>query len=214
MTIRTDPSDMPPGDRWFFDRIAPIYDMVMPAVRGEALRAGFAVANGPINRVVDLGGGTGRASKAITADEQVVIDASSGMLQGVPADIDRVLGSGTDLPLEDGVADAVVLVDALHHFPQHHRVLTEVFRVLRAGGVLVIRDFNRSTIRGRLLEFGEHLIRMESTFRTPSELIAELGTIGFDPDIIGSGFTSTVVGYKPGRPWGGRPNDRECERPG
>lgn len=188
------------GDRWFFDRIHPLYDLVMPAASGPALEAGLALADGDIGRVLDLGGGTGRASRALNAPERIVVDLSAGMLERVSPPIKRVLGSATELPVANGVVDAVIVVDALHHFPDHERVLTEGLRVLRPGGVLVIRDFNPATIRGRLLAAGEHAIRMKSTFHTPAELIRRLEATGFTPEFIEGGFSYTVVGQKPGGP--------------
>lgn len=188
---------MAPGDRWFFDRVHPLYDLVMPAASGSELRAGLDYADGRIDRLIDLGGGTGRASRAITGADPLVVDLSPGMLQRVPADIGRLLGSATELPLADGVVDAAIVVDALHHFPEHDRVFAEVFRVLRAGGVVVVRDFNPGTVRGRILAFGEHAIRMESTFRTPDELLRLFERCGFTADCIEGGFSYTVVGRKP-----------------
>lgn len=191
---------MASGDRWFFDRIHPVYDLVMPPVRSGPLRRGLALADGPVERVLDVGGGTGRAAKALDVPDRVVVDATRSMLKRVPTGIGRLLASATDLPVADGAADAVIVVDAFHHLPEHDRVLAEAFRVLRPGGVLVVRDFNRATLRGRLLEFGEHVIRMESTFLTAAELAGRLDAAGFEVERLGEGFTYTVTGRKPGRP--------------
>ncbi|MFB6361621.1 MAG: class I SAM-dependent methyltransferase [Halobacteriales archaeon] len=188
---------MAPGDRWFFDRIHPLYDQFMPAASSEPLGAGLAFADGSTDRVLDLGGGTGRASRAVDRPNRFVVDLSRGMLQRVSPEIGPVLGSATELPVADGVVDAVIVVDALHHFPDHDRVLSEVFRVLRPGGVLVIRDFNPGTVRGRLLALGEHAIGMESTFQTPAALLHRLDRCGFTADFIEGGFGFTVVGRKP-----------------
>ncbi len=191
---------MAPGDRWFFELVNPVYDLVMPSARAEPLQKGLRLAEGPIERVLDVGGGTGRAAKALDAPERVVLDASPGMLRRVPAPIGRLLGSATDLPVADGGADAIVIVDALHHLPEHDRVLREAHRALRPGGVLVIRDFNRATLRGRLVEVGEHAIGMESTFLTAEGCAARLEAAGFEAERLGGGFTYTVAGRKPGRP--------------
>ncbi|OYR45633.1 methyltransferase type 11, partial [Halorubrum sp. Ea8] len=48
------------GDVRFFDRVAPLYDRVMPPANGEALAAGLAHATRPIDRLLDVGGGSGR----------------------------------------------------------------------------------------------------------------------------------------------------------
>lgn len=191
---------MAPGDRWFFDLVHPVYDLVMPPARSEPLRRGLALADGPVERVLDVGGGTGRAAKALDAPDRVVVDAARGMLERVPPGLGRLLASATDLPVADGTADAVVVVDAFHHLPEHDRVLAEAYRALRPGGVLVVRDFNPATLRGRLLAFGEHAIRMESTFLTATELAERLDAAGFTAERLGGGFTYTVAGRKPGRP--------------
>lgn len=191
---------MAPGDRWFFDLIHPVYDLVMPPADSEPLRRGLALAEGPIERVLDVGGGTGRAAKALDAPERIVVDATRGMLERVAPGIDRLLASATDLPVADGASDAVVVVDAFHHLPEHDRVLAEAYRALRPGGVIVVRDFDPSTLGGRLLAVAEHAIRMESTFLTPAELTERLDAAGFAVERLGEGVTYTVAGRKPGRP--------------
>lgn len=190
---------MAPGDRWFFRRVARLYDLVMPRADADGLREGLALADGPVGRVLDVGGGTGRAARAIDAPERIVLDATPEMLRRVPPDIGAVLASATDLPVTDGSVDAVVIVDALHHLPRHHRVLAEAHRALRPGGVLVVAEFNRATLRGRLLEAAEHAIGMASTFRTADALRDRVTAAGFvGASVLDGGFSCTVAGRKPG----------------
>ena len=192
---------MAPGDRWFFDRVARAYDLVMPAASERAIADGLALAEGPVERVVDVGGGTGRAARAVDAPHRVVVDATPAMLRRVPAGVGRVLASATDLPVADGSVDAVLIVDALHHLPAHHRVLAQAYGALRPGGVLVVREFNRATLRGRLLEAAEHAIRLESTFLTAEGLRDRVSAAGFrGASVLEGGFACTVAGRKPGRP--------------
>lgn len=191
---------MTPGDRWFFDRVAPVYDVLLPAAPAGPLRNALAQAHGPVRRILDVGGGTGRAAREVPVPERTVVDASPGMLAKVPAEVNRVLASATDLPVADGAVDAVVMVDALHHFPDHTSVHAESYRVLRPGGVLVIRDFDRSTVRGRLLEAAEHAIRMESTFRSATEIRDQITAADFESTVLDRGFACTVLGRKPGGP--------------
>jgi len=68
------------GDVRFFDRIAPLYDRVMPPADGETLAAGLDHATRPIDRLLDIGGGSGRAAAALTGPDITVVDASLGML--------------------------------------------------------------------------------------------------------------------------------------
>lgn len=186
------------GDRWFFDRVARVYDLVMPPADADALAEGLALAERPIERLLDVGGGTGRAARAIDVPDRIVVDATPGMLRRVPTSIAPVLGSATSLPVAAGSVDAVVIVDALHHLPAHDRVLAEAYRVLRPGGALVVREFNRATLRGRLLELGEHAIRMKSTFRSADNLRHRVDGAGFEAaTVIHGGFSCTVAGRKP-----------------
>lgn len=191
---------MPSGDRWFFHRVARVYDRLMPPAAPGPLRDGLALADGSVERVLDVGGGTGRAVQAVDASDRVVVDATPAMLRRVPPALGRVLGSAPALPVADNAVDAVLIVDALHHLPTPDRVLREAYRVLRPGGVLVVREFDRGTVRGRLLELAEHAIRMDSAFLTAGGLSDRLAAAGFEARVLDDGFSCTVVGRKPGGP--------------
>ncbi|MDX1745845.1 MAG: methyltransferase type 11, partial [Halobacteriales archaeon] len=58
----------------FFERFAPVYKLVMPRASRHDIEAGLAVAERPVDRVVDVGGGTGRAVREVDARERVVLD--------------------------------------------------------------------------------------------------------------------------------------------
>lgn len=191
---------MTEGDLWFFDRFARPYAWFMPKAALEPLEHGLAAARRPIERVVDLAGGQGRGAAMIEAPDRLVIDAAGGMVRRVPAGIGAVQGDARAVPLRDETADAVLIVDALHHLPAPEVVLDEVLRVLRPGGVVVVREFDRGTLRGRLVEAIEHLVGFESTFFTADELATRLDAAGFDARVTDLGFTCTVVGTKPGSP--------------
>jgi len=189
---------MAPGDLWFFDRIAPIYDLVVPRAGANTLAAALERAERPVERVLDVGGGTGRAARALDAPERVIIDASPGMLARAPPGIGRVRGDARRLPVRDASVDAVVIVDAYHHLPGRRAVLREVVRVLAPGGILVVQEFDPSTLRGRLLAAGERLIGMDSRFDPPGDLVAALSEAGLDATVVEPGFAYTVAGTKPG----------------
>jgi len=185
-------------DVWFFERIAPAYDFFMPGATGATLAEGVGRAEGEVDRLLDVGGGTGRAARVIDAPRRIVLDASGRMLQRVPDDIDAVQGDARDLPVRDGSVDAVLIVDAYHHLPDPERVLAASARALRPGGVLVIQEFDPSTLRGRLLAAGEHLLRLDSHFHAPGELIEDLRAAGLAASVVEPGFAYTVAGTKPG----------------
>lgn len=186
-------------DVGYFDRLAPVYDLFMPAADREDVEAGFAVADRPIQRVLDVGGGTGRVARALTQDA-VVVDASAPMLAKARDDgLPVVRGDAGDLPFPDESVDAIAIADALHHFPDVEAALADCARVLRPGGVLVVREFDPETVRGRLLVAAEHLVRFHSEFFSPSELAERMQAAGLRPQIVDTGFGYTVAGAKPGR---------------
>jgi SAM-dependent methyltransferase len=50
---------------------------------------------------------------------------------------------GHVLPLEDGSCDRIVMNDAFHHVPNQRELLTEMYRVLRSGGVVAMSEPGR-----------------------------------------------------------------------
>lgn len=183
----------------YFDRFAPVYDLFMPAADREDVEAGFAVADRPIQRVLDVGGGTGRVARALTQDA-VVVDASAPMLARARNDGRPVVrGDAGELPFPGESVDAIVVADALHHFPDVDAALADCARALRPGGVLVVREFDPGTIRGRLLVAAEHLVRFHSQFYRPERLAERMQAVGLQAHVVDTGFGYTVAGVKPGQ---------------
>lgn len=177
-----------------FDMFAPVYDLFMPSADRVALRTGLACADREVGRIVEVGGGSGRAAREVDA---AVLDPARGMLERARGrGLETVQGTADELPLADGSVDAVLVVDALHHFPDHDRCLAEAARVLAPGGVLVVREFDRATRRGRLTAVGERLFGFDSRFYTAAELEAAIDAAGLDARPVEYGFEMTVVGVK------------------
>lgn len=190
-----------PGDVGFFDRITPLYEFVMPATDPAPIRRGFDVADRPIERLIDLGGGTGRAAQALDGprdpEERIVVDVSRGMLRRArEAGLPTVAGDGRNLPLRTASVDAVLVVDAFHHMRDRDAVLRECKRVLAPGGVLVVRDFDPGTIRGRGVALSERVAGFGSQFRRPGSMVEDASEAGFAARVIERGFTYTVAGRK------------------
>ena len=177
-----------------FDALAPVYDLVMPSADRTALRKGLAVADREVERCVEVGGGSGRAASEVGA---AVVDPARGMLERARVrDLETVQGVAGDLPLADGSVDAVLVVDALHHFPDRAAALEEAARVLAPGGILVVREFDRSTLRGRWLVRAERVVGFDSLFFTAGELEAAIEDAGLDARPVEYGFGMTVVGVE------------------
>jgi ubiquinone/menaquinone biosynthesis C-methylase UbiE len=188
--------DYGPGDVRFFDALARVYDTLAPATDPEPIRAGLARADRPVERVLDLAGGAGRAARAVDAPV-VVLDAAPGMLRrAAQRGHDAVAGDAARLPLRADAVDAVVVLDAFHHLPDPDATLAEVERVLRPGGVLVVREFDPGTVRGRALAAAERMVGFDSTFRGPAATVDAVAAAGLAASVLDTGFAFTVVGLQ------------------
>ena len=64
--------------------------------------------------------------------------------------VGRVDGKAT--PWNDGAFDAVMSNSIVHHIPEPRQVLGELWRLVRAGGVLFVRDLERPSSVARVAE--------------------------------------------------------------
>ena len=98
----------------------------------------------------------------------------------------------TALPYDDASFDAVVCVDVLEHVADLGRVLAEVARVLRPGGLFLFDTINRNPIaRLATITVAEDLLRLlprgthdPAKFIKPRELRAEMQGAGLVPGAV------------------------------
>jgi demethylmenaquinone methyltransferase / 2-methoxy-6-polyprenyl-1,4-benzoquinol methylase len=148
-----------------FDRTAHRYDMVNDVLslgqdRLWRRAVARAVGAGPGERVLDLAAGTGTSARAFAAAGAtcVACDFSLGMLReglrrqrgeagGGRAQVSFVAGDALALPFRDASFDAVTISFGLRNVADPRAALTELRRVTRPGGRLVVCEF--SHVRGR-----------------------------------------------------------------
>ncbi|MFT4922515.1 MAG: SAM-dependent methyltransferase, partial [Haloarculaceae archaeon] len=131
----------------------------------------------------------------LDAPEGLVADPARGMLrQARGHGLEAVQSDGARLPFRSASVDAVVVTDALHHVGDQEGVLTEAARVLRPGGVFVVREFDPTTLRGRGLVAAEHLVGFDSVFHSPDELADMIAETSLIASVVERGFGYTVVG--------------------
>ena len=109
-----------------------------------------AVAAGPDTTILDVACGPGIVTVGLAAKARAVVafDLTPEMLlrardRCAKAGLTNVSfeqGSATALPFPDATFDGVVTRLSVHHFDSPRRVLAEMFRVLKPGGVFVLAD--------------------------------------------------------------------------
>jgi demethylmenaquinone methyltransferase/2-methoxy-6-polyprenyl-1,4-benzoquinol methylase len=152
---RADLDKAPPEVAAMFDEVAARYDVtndVLSLGQDRLWRRAVVrtVAAQPGERVLDLAAGTGTSSQPLaSAGAQVVAcDFSLGML-GVGRrrrpQLTFVAGDALALPFSDGSFDVVTMSFGLRNVSDVDAALTELARVTRTGGRLVICEFSHPT---------------------------------------------------------------------
>jgi len=89
-------------------------------------------------RVLDVGCGTGKISRLLAERNPNLVVEGIDILAQLKAEIEVKVFDGANIPFGDGVFDAVILVDVLHHTDNHAHLLREAFRVCK--GPVIIKD--------------------------------------------------------------------------
>lgn len=172
-----------------YDAVAPDYDARYATPRyadvAVALRAWVQASPGP--RLLEVGCGTGYWLRLLGAQRLAIgVDASAGMLARActraPSSL-LVRGDAGGLPLREGSVDAVLCMNALHHFPDQPGFLAEAARVLVPGGSFctVGLDPHRGTPRWPVYDcFRGTRERDLARYPTVGRIRAWLEAAGFD----------------------------------
>jgi demethylmenaquinone methyltransferase/2-methoxy-6-polyprenyl-1,4-benzoquinol methylase len=106
-------------------------------------------------RILDLATGTGDFAIALlklNPTQIIGMDISSGMLdvgknkmkaKQVSHIIDMQLGDSENMPFEDGYFDAITVGFGVRNYEHLEKGLTEMLRVTRSGGIIVILEFSK-----------------------------------------------------------------------
>lgn len=106
-------------------------------------------------RILDLATGTGDFAIALlklNPSQIIGMDISSGMLdvgknkmkaKQVSHIIDMQLGDSENMPFEDGYFDAITVGFGVRNYEHLEKGLTEMLRVTRSGGKIVILEFSK-----------------------------------------------------------------------
>jgi demethylmenaquinone methyltransferase/2-methoxy-6-polyprenyl-1,4-benzoquinol methylase len=152
-----------------FDDVAERYDLTNDVLSLGQTRlwrraVAQAVAASPGERVLDLAAGTGSSSLPFAAAgaQVVAADFSLGMLRvGKRAHpgLDLLAGDALRLPFADAAFDAVTISFGLRNVSDVDAALTEMARVTRPGGRLVVCEFSHPTWAPFRTVYTEYLMR-------------------------------------------------------
>ena len=147
--------DAVPHSSAIYGRLAPAYDKLWPAVAGRRLSDAIdsaGVASG--DRVLEVGVGTGASLKYYPTDcDFTGVDLSESMLAEAQRRIEenrwrhiRLMPmNAEELEFDDDAFDVVTSFHTISVVSDPHRMMSEVIRVCRPGGRIVIVNHFRST---------------------------------------------------------------------
>jgi len=154
-----------------FNVLGPVYDLIFREKQGHKLQELTDVRPG--QKLLDVGGGTGRVSILFKDINRalIVADSAQKMLhKALEKGIDSVNSESERLPFHDGAFERIIMVDALHHVANQQQTLKEMWRLLAPMGKIVIEEPDIRNLIVKLLALGEKLLLMRSRFLSPERV--------------------------------------------
>ncbi len=157
-----------------FGALAPSYERFIKPKAPEAM---WRIANLPTKgALLDVGGGTGRTAQFMRkkASQVVVVDISIKMLQQAMRKngLDAACSGAEELPFPDESFERIIIVDALHHVYDQKSTTSELWRVLKSRGRLVIEEPDIRTWFVKMIALVEKITFMQSHFLSPPKIEA------------------------------------------
>ncbi len=177
-----------------FALVAPHYDRIFRLRSVATLMEHLAPS--PNDRLLDVGGGTGRVAQHFVKRVQQVciLDASASMLQqGRRKNLCLVRGKAEQLPFGDETFERVMMVDTFHHLRDQQAAVNELMRVLRPGGRMVIEEPDIAHWGVRLVAWGEKLALMRSHFYRAAAIRALCEQAGGHAHVERDNYTVWII---------------------
>lgn len=152
--------------------------------------------------VLEIGPGFGATTRVLArrSGSLTVVELSESyckrLRKTLGSDVEIVQADATDMPFADDRFSGVVCFTMLHHVPSRElqdRLLSEVSRVLRPGGVFAGTDSLGTGRAFKLLHIGDTLVPV-----SPGELPARLEHVGLvEPSVEAGGHSFRFHARKP-----------------
>jgi ubiquinone/menaquinone biosynthesis C-methylase UbiE len=155
-----------------FDLIASIYDRFIGIQDHAHLKELLKLPTD--GWVLDAAGGTGRVSHQFSsmAGNLVVCDLSQKMLRRAQdkGNLLPVRSHIERLPFANETFDRILVVDSIHHFCNQRKAISDMLRVLKPGGRMVIEEPDIDHFAVKLVALAEKLLLMRSHFYTIGQI--------------------------------------------
>ena len=197
-------------DDFFTARINGYDEHMKNNIEGASLFYKFTAALLPAGenaKVLDLGCGTGLELEEfflVNPNAKVTgIDLTEAMLDSLKAkfpdkDITTICGSYFDVPFGDGIFDAAVSVESLHHFSKEEKIplYAKLWQALKPDGYLILTDYFAETDEQETF-FRQEQIRLRKEQNLPDEVFYHYDTpltVEHEKEaLIAAGFTKVEV---------------------
>ena len=197
-------------DDFFTARINGYDEHMKSNIEGGSLFYKFTAALLPAGenaKVLDLGCGTGLELEEfflVNPNAKVTgIDLTEAMLDSLKAkfpdkDITTICGSYFDVPFGDGIFDAAVSVESLHHFSKEEKIplYAKLWQALKPDGYFILTDYYAETDEQETF-FRQEQIRLRKEQNLPDEVFYHYDTpltVEHEKEaLIAAGFTKVEV---------------------
>lgn len=180
-------------------RLAGVYEQgnEMPSASLRAW-AELISAFSPVARpaIVDVGVGTGMiaAELARVASPKITlgVDPSVAMLRQARrcnghSGVEYVAGDAAALPVQSNQFDLALISRVIHHLADRRRCAVELRRVLRAGGVVVVRTTVREHLDALVYQYWPRLRELDChRFPALGDIVADFAAAGFITSVVDS----------------------------
>jgi ubiquinone/menaquinone biosynthesis C-methylase UbiE len=180
----------------FWNRYAKLYDFEINMASGKAYAEMYrlmASSLSPDMDVLEVATGTGLIAVNIAVYVRCVeaTDFSPKMIETAkkkkaPGNINFSVEDATELSFKDNSFDAAIISNALHIMPDPVKVLSNISRILKPGGLLIAPTYSHGHIKKSTWNLNAKILKLigfETYSKwTPDEYIEFIGQNGFRVD--------------------------------